>query len=77
MMGVSAKNQQIMNFKNTVYGFKILLGRKYSDPFVQNELKMLPFEVVQTENDKIGIKVRKQLLIIVQFHCDKQCEVIN
>lgn len=57
MMGVSAKNQQIMNFKNTIYAFKILLGRKYSDPFVQNELKMLPFDVVQAENNKIGIKV--------------------
>ncbi len=57
MMGISAKNQQVMNFKNTLYGFKVLLGRKYSDPFVQNELKMLPFEIVESPNDKIGIKV--------------------
>ena len=58
MMGVSAKNQHIMNFKNTLYGFKVLLGRKFSDPFVQNEIKILPFEIVQQENDTIGIKVR-------------------
>ncbi len=63
MMGISAKNQHIMNFKNTLYGFKVLLGRKYSDPFVQNELKMLPFEVVESTNDKIGIKVRTRSII--------------
>ncbi len=66
MMGISAKNQHVMNFKNTLYGFKVLLGRKYSDPFVQNELKMLPFEVVESPNDKIGIKVRTKHILYPQ-----------
>ena len=56
-MGLSAKNQMIMNFKNTIWGFKILVGRKFSDPFVQEEIKQFPYEVVKLPNDGIGIKV--------------------
>jgi len=56
-MGHSAKNQQIMNFRKTIYGFRDLLGRKFSDPYVQKEIKNLPFKVVEQKNDTIGIKV--------------------
>lgn len=57
ILGVAAKNQMVTNMKNTIYGFKRLLGRKYNDPYVQQELKYLPFRVVQQPNGSIGIKV--------------------
>nr|UTH79107.1 heat shock protein 70-4 [Protohermes costalis] len=57
ILGVAAKNQQVTNMKNTVYNFKRLLGRSVNDPDAQRELKMMPYRYVQTENDKIGIKV--------------------
>lgn len=56
-MGHSAKNQHTLNFKNTIYGFRDLLGRKFSDPYVQQEIKLLPFSVVPQKDDAIGIKV--------------------
>ena len=56
-MGVSAKNQQVTNPKNTVGGFNHLVGRRFSDPFVQEEIKRFPFEVIQQPEDGIGIKV--------------------
>lgn len=56
-MGVSAKTQQVMNFRNTVWGFKNLVGRKFSDLVVQEDAKEFPFEVVQRLNDALGIKV--------------------
>lgn len=43
--------------KNTVYGLKRLLGRKYRDPLVQKELRMLPYNVIETNHGNIGIKV--------------------
>lgn len=58
ILGVAAKNQQVTNMKNTVYNLKRLLGRKFRDPQVQRELKLLPFNVVETSNGNIGIKVR-------------------
>ncbi|XP_046395458.1 heat shock 70 kDa protein 4 isoform X1 [Ischnura elegans] len=57
ILGVAARNQMVTNMKNTVCGFKRLLGRKYNDPFVQKELKHLPFKTVQQPNGGIGIKV--------------------
>ncbi|XP_045478731.1 heat shock 70 kDa protein 4 isoform X2 [Harmonia axyridis] len=58
ILGVAAKNQQVTNLKNTVYGLKRLLGRKFRDPHVQRELQMLPFGVIEVNNGNIGIKVQ-------------------
>lgn len=57
ILGVAAKNQMVTNMKNTVFGFKRLLGRKYNDPHVQKELKHFPFKVEQRADGGIGIRV--------------------
>ncbi|CAK9803699.1 97 kDa heat shock protein [Anthophora quadrimaculata] len=57
ILGVAAKNQMVTNMKNTIHGFKRLLGRKYNDPQVQKELQMLPFKVTQQPDGSIGIHV--------------------
>lgn len=56
-MGTSARNQLVMNPMNTIWGFKSLIGRKFSDPIVQEAIKGFPYEVVQQPGDEIGIKV--------------------
>lgn len=58
MLGVAAKNQQITNMKNTIGGFKHLLGRKYDDPIVQKELQTIPYEVIRQQDGSIGIVVQ-------------------
>lgn len=57
ILGVAAKNQTVTNMKNTIHGFKRLIGKKFNDPSVQNELKFLPYNVVDV-NGTIGIKVQ-------------------
>ncbi|XP_017956226.1 heat shock 70 kDa protein 4 isoform X2 [Drosophila navojoa] len=57
IIGVAAKNQQVTNMKNTVGGFKRLLGRKFNDPHVQHELKSIPARVEPRSDGSIGIKV--------------------
>lgn len=57
-MGTSARNQMVTNPKNTVWGFKHFLGRSFSDPLVQREKQNLPYEIVETGKDNIGIHVR-------------------
>ncbi|CAK1551751.1 unnamed protein product [Leptosia nina] len=57
ILGVAAKNQMVTNMKNTVFGFKRLLGRKFSDPYVQKELKHFPFKVEPRPDGGIGIRV--------------------
>ncbi|XP_015429034.1 PREDICTED: 97 kDa heat shock protein isoform X2 [Dufourea novaeangliae] len=58
ILGVAAKNQMVTNMKNTIHGFKRLLGRKYNDPQVQKELQLLPFKVTQQGEGNIGIHVQ-------------------
>lgn len=56
-MGVAAANQRVTNMKNTIVGFKRLLGRKFNDPYVQQELQFLPYTVVPNQDGSLGIKV--------------------
>lgn len=57
IIGVAAKNQQVTNMKNTVSGFKQLLGRKFNDPHVQRELNSIPTKVTSLPDGSIGYHV--------------------
>ncbi|KAI0780725.1 heat shock protein 70 [Trametes elegans] len=46
LIGDAAKNQVAMNPHNTVFDAKRLIGRKFSDPEVQADMKHFPFEVI-------------------------------
>ncbi|TLS25562.1 hypothetical protein PpBr36_07435 [Pyricularia pennisetigena] len=47
LIGDAAKNQVAMNPHNTVFDAKRLIGRKFSDPEVQADMKHFPFKVVE------------------------------
>src|SRR5688572_17788871 len=54
LVGLLAKRQAVVNPTNTLYSIKRLIGRKWSDPEVQRDIKHFPFKVVQ---DGVGVKV--------------------
>ncbi|KAL2726737.1 hypothetical protein V1478_007015 [Vespula squamosa] len=56
LIGDAAKNQVAMNPTNTVFDAKRLIGRKYDDQKIQNDLKHWPFQVVN-EDGKPKIQV--------------------
>ena len=56
LIGDGAKNQCSMNPENTIYDAKRLIGRKFDDPVLQNEINGFPFEVVE-DNGKPKINV--------------------
>jgi len=58
LIGDAAKNQVAMNPENTVFDAKRLIGRKFSDPTVQADMKHWPFKVIRGEGDKPMIQVR-------------------
>lgn len=57
LVGVLAQRQIITNSENTVYGTKRLIGRKFSDATVQEDLKHAPFQIRQADGDRIEIKM--------------------
>jgi heat shock protein 1/8 len=58
LIGDAAKNQVALNPENTVFDSKRLIGRKFSDPTVQHDMKHWPFKVVCKEGDKPYIRVQ-------------------
>jgi heat shock protein 1/8 len=57
LIGEAAKNQCAMNPTNTVFDAKRLIGRRFSDRNVQNDMKHFPFKVVDDGLDKPLIEV--------------------
>jgi len=62
LVGQIAKRQAITNPENTVFGVKRLIGRKYSSPEVQNDIKILPYKIEQAENGDLRINLRGKLV---------------
>ncbi|XP_074270758.1 heat shock 70 kDa protein 18-like [Silene latifolia] len=52
-IGEAAKNQASMNSTNTIFDVKRLIGRKFSDETVQDDMKHWPFKVIADPNDII------------------------
>jgi molecular chaperone DnaK len=58
LVGQIAKRQAITNPLNTVFSIKRLIGRKYADPEVQRDLKILPYKIVQAANGDAHVEIR-------------------
>ncbi len=50
LVGLLAKRQAITNPENTIFSIKRLMGRKYKDAEVQNDIKRLPYKIVEAPN---------------------------
>ena len=57
IVGNGAKNQCAQNPNNTVFDAKRFIGRKFSDPVLQNDIKHFPFKVIADNEDKPLIQV--------------------
>jgi len=53
LIGQAAKNQSARNPENTVFDAKRLIGRKFSDKIVQQDMQLWPFKVIK-ENGSGG-----------------------
>src|SRR5436305_3188409 len=55
LVGQVAKRQSVTNPKNTVFSIKRFMGRKYAE--VNEEMKMVPYEVERAENGDVRVIV--------------------
>jgi molecular chaperone DnaK len=58
LVGAPAKRQAVTNPKNTLYGVKRLIGRRFEEPMVQKDIAMVPYNIVKAKNGDAWIKVR-------------------
>ena len=54
LVGQAAKRQAVTNPRNTIFSAKRLIGRKFSE--VQQEIKQLPFKVIEGKNGDAWIE---------------------
>jgi len=56
-VGVTAKRQAVTNPANTIFSTKRLIGRRFSDKEVQEDKKLLPYEIRKGAHDDVEIKM--------------------
>jgi molecular chaperone DnaK len=55
LVGAPAKRQQVTNPQNTIFSIKRFMGRKFDE--VSEEMKIVPYEVVNGPNEDVRVKV--------------------
>ena len=57
LVGQPAKRQAVTNPENTIYGIKRLIGRRYDDPVVEKDKKLVPYKIVKGDNGDAWVEV--------------------
>ncbi|KAI0333015.1 heat shock protein [Cubamyces sp. BRFM 1775] len=57
LVGLPAKRQAVVNSANTVFAFKRLIGRKFGDAEVKEDMKHWPFKIVNKGDGRPAVEV--------------------
>ncbi len=57
LVGQIAKRQAVTNSENTIFSVKRLIGRRFEDETIQEDIKMVPYKIVKAGE---GVKVKMQ-----------------
>jgi molecular chaperone DnaK len=57
LVGVLARRQQVTNPQNTIFSAKRLIGRRFSDPEIQEDKKLLPYEIKEAADGGVEVKM--------------------
>jgi hypothetical protein len=57
MVGQVAKRQAVTNPENTIFSIKRFMGRKFDDPDVERDKKLVPYRMVQAPNGDVAVEM--------------------
>jgi molecular chaperone DnaK len=60
LVGLLAKRQAVTNPENTIFSAKRLIGRKFNDELVQEDKKLIPFQLREGKDNAVEIKFGKE-----------------
>ncbi len=55
LVGQVAKRQAVTNPENTVFSIKRFMGRKFDDPSVQRDIKLVPYKIAAAPNGDVQV----------------------
>ncbi|CAB3396802.1 unnamed protein product [Caenorhabditis bovis] len=58
LVGAPAKRQAVTNSANTLFATKRLIGRRFEDPEVQKDLKVVPYKIVKASNGDAWVEAQ-------------------
>lgn len=61
LVGAPARRQAVTNSQNTLYATKRLIGRRFDDPDVQKDVKVVPFKIVRASNGDAWVEAQGKL----------------
>ncbi len=58
LVGQPAKRQAVTNPENTIFAVKRLVGRRYDDPMVEKDKKLVPYKIAKAGNGDAWVEAR-------------------
>lgn len=57
LVGLLAKRQAVTNPENTLFSVKRLIGREFKDPEVQEDIKLMPYKIIEGDKGQTKVKM--------------------
>ena len=70
LVGASAKRQAVTNPTNTLYAVKRLIGRKFEEKEVKNDINHMPYKISKADNGDAWVQVRGDKLAPPQISAE-------
>src|SRR5690625_7438516 len=70
LVGAPAKRQAVTNPENTIFAVKRLIGRRFQEPEVQEDIKLMPYKIVKADNNDAWVEAQGKALAPQQVSAD-------